>query len=477
MVAFPTMSSRTAGPGAGRAAPRRHAVALFALALLFLGFAGSASAATGINPPGTWPGCSQTAGVGTWACTNRQEAANLVAAAVHPTGSCNSGNSTYQTATYFVPNPNWYYPDRGSVEKKTNCGAVGPSSYLFYTSASSTAGCPTGTTWDETSKTCFDPSQCLARNAELGSAAGDPRPSLTTSRCVAGCEFKMDTSGPDFTVTDWGGEKLYRGVMEYSGNSCAVSPTVPEGTEEEQKVIPTQECKAIAGQSVCVKPNGQHCYSGKTNSGRQYCWNAGETGEKTDADSLQKRNAGNLPTLPSTNPPENSMFQQDGTPITTTTTTNLTTITTTTTNYVTDTGVDAGTGGGAEPIDGGGVDGGTTGASDAERNSLLGSIRDKLGELLDGWKGDGLDHAADGALSGDTEIWGEGDTVDGSALDTSGMGIAGGACPALWTSGGEGMASWFLIENPAIWCDYVANIKAILILMGVLSGILLVWRD
>lgn len=220
-----------------------------------------------------------------------------------------------------------------------------------------TAECPINEEWDDATKTCapaWDPQQCLARNADLGSDADKPRPSLTLCRNVAGCEFKMDTSGPDYSVTDWGGAKLYRGVMEYTGNpgsSCTTAPTEPEA-EEAVAEIPPQECRQISGQTVCVKPDGKHCYSGKTNSGRQFCWTPGEVGEKTDADALQKRNAGTTPAPVVKTPPDNTAFVQDGTPITTQTTTGSATITTTTTNYTTDSGVDAGPTDDGEPADG-----------------------------------------------------------------------------------------------------------------------------
>lgn len=225
--------------------------------------------------------------------------------------------------------------------------------------------CPTGTEWDDYSKTCFSGEQCLARNSELGSAKDQPRPSATISRCVAGCQFAMQGTPERTTI---GPAVIYRGVMEYTGYSCSASPTDPEAPLEEQKTIPNQECVPTgdgAGQA-CVKPSGEQCMS-SARTGKQFCWKPGETGQKTDADMMQKRDPGETPIPPNLSLPNGDTLSQKGQPITSTTTTNTTTTTTTTTNYTTNFGTNAGDSHQGESSGGDkGDEGGVTGGGDCD---------------------------------------------------------------------------------------------------------------
>lgn len=309
--------------------------------------------------------------------------------------------------------------------------------------------CPAGKTWDDASKTCFDPAVCLARNDDLGANRFKPRPSLTQSRCVAGCEFKMDTT-TDYSATEGpGGESIYRGVMLYTGNSCTASPTSPDGTEDAQKTIPPQECVAVGTQTMCKKPDGSFCATAST--GRQICWRAGEVGEKSDGPVLQVRNAGALPSSPVTTPPTGDTFTQQGAPLTTTETGTAGTITTTTTNYVTSSGVDASPNQSGEASDGTGSAGGT-GSGDSEANGLLGEIRDKLGEIKDSIVGDGsgvddatgLDATAESVMS-EQEYGAEG-------FDQSGFGYSR-TCPAPPSVEIQGRT--FTFDADGLFCDWI----------------------
>lgn len=236
--------------------------------------------------------------------------------------------------------------------------------------------CPAGTSWDGASGTCvsqcpngwadplnpgqcLDADKCLARNAEIGANAGLARPSLTTSRCVAGCNFAMDTTSPDYSVTKSsisGGAQatVYRGVMEYTGDPCTGG--APSEDIEEPKKDLKQECTPVGGQTVCRKPNGQECYTAGS-TGNQICWNPGETGDKTDGPILQKRQPGQ-PTPPnSVDLPNGDTATKTGDSINTSTTVinnggNSTVISTTTTNYQTGSGANAGGTNQGEPGDG-----------------------------------------------------------------------------------------------------------------------------
>lgn len=122
------------------------------------------------------------------------------------------------------------------------------------------------------------------------------------------------------------------------------------------------------GQSFCIKPSGEQCYT--ASNGREVCWSPNETGEKSDRNVLQKRNAGNTE-IPPANPnlPNGDVLEKVGQSITTDTTrtqgNTSTTTTTTTTNYQTEFGTNPGTGDQGAPADGSGGDEGGEGDSDS----------------------------------------------------------------------------------------------------------------
>lgn len=253
----------------------------------------------------------------------------------------------------------------------------------------SASQCPAGTTWNDTSKTCFGAAQCLARNADLGSLQDSPRPSLTVSRCVAGCDFSMRSGYSTFLVPA-SGVTAYRGVMKYTGNACgAVTPTNPAGEVEDQKSAPVQECAPIAGSTVCVRGDGKFCLS-SVRTGRQFCWRPGETGEKTDFDVLEVRNAGDTPTTPTTLPPAGDHFTANGSPVVAQITAGGVTITAVTQNYTTSSGASAG---GAAP------DQGTN--SDGSSGPSPGGVGDSGSSGEDGGVTGGADCANQPQVTGD----------------------------------------------------------------------------
>lgn len=229
-------------------------------------------------------------------------------------------------------------------------------------------GCPAGTGWDDASKscklqcpggfgedpynpgTCMDSQKCLAKNAGLSK---DPVVRGFTSSCTLDqCQISMVSNQAQVSV-----DGFYTGVFEYTGNACSTPPVEPL-SEDTAKEPPEQKCKpAGSGQTFCVKPNGEQCYSAST--GRQICWDPTQAGEKTDRDVMQKRAPGPNE-VPPTNLqlPSGDTLQKSGDSITKTTTitnnNSTTTITTTTTNYKTVNGTDAGATQQGEPSDGSG---------------------------------------------------------------------------------------------------------------------------
>lgn len=278
--------------------------------------------------------------------------------------------ATWQT---WVPGARYGYAERGTANE-------GPGSPYFYGYATN-GGCPAGSTWNSSTSTCFSSAACLARNADLGTLQNADRPSLTVSRCVAGCDFSMQPGYSTYSVP-LSGITAYRGVMKYSGNACgAVSPTNPSGEVADQKTPPVQECSPIAGTGVCVRGDGKFCLA-SVRTGRQFCWRPGETGEKTDFDVMQVRNAGDTPTTPTTLPPAGDTFTPNGAPVVAQITAGGVTITAVTQNYTTSTGASAGgskpdqgtnSDGSSGPSPGGvgdsgsdGVEGGVTGGADCD---------------------------------------------------------------------------------------------------------------
>lgn len=297
-------------------------------------------------------------------CASRQEAYASAKAAMDAKTAV---NPTYHTQ--LCTEAPTYLPDRGRViynSTPSTC-AAGFNTVRYWMRS---AECPTGTAWNPTNYTCdmscpggyaedawnpgqcLDAPKCLARNALPGFLNVGPIPTSSTNKCVGGCEYK---SVGGSVCTTLGGVTQCAADMDFSGNPCGTSVMTKAQAvaekDEKQKCTP-----AGSGQTFCVKPDGKQCYS--STSGRQVCWDPRETGQKTDSNVSQKRDAGNTPIAPNLNLPNGDTLTQTGTPTSTTTTIinngSTSIVTTTTTNYTTTNGTSPGPSDNGEPADGSG---------------------------------------------------------------------------------------------------------------------------
>lgn len=292
----------------------------------------------------------------------------------------------------------------------TETASCWASPYNEYDWPTANGGCPVGTVWNEPTKTCFDRDKCLAKPA-LGFTkvhAASPYDYV----CSEGCQFANNGAlDIQFPNADGTVDGFTTGWVP-SGEACAAGdPSPSPGT-------PPQECRpAPAGQTFCIKPNGDHCYSAST--GRQICWRPGQTGEKSDGDILQQRAAGDAAGAPppQTPPPPGDSFEERGSPQEVSETVNGVGIGTVVINY----GTTSGTNAGGSAIDQGENADGSSGASGG--NSGSGSSGDDGGLNCDGCD------TSDGSAGheGDS-LWGEDEsgTLD---ADESGFGL-GSSCPA-----------------------------------------------
>ena len=291
--------------------------------------------------PGVGVGAAQAACNGT-VCDTKAEAyqqSYAVMMAVVPTACAGSPAIDYGVGYTNNNNPTQFI---GRYMCSTTWRNVGGSQTTWL------AECVAGETWDEETKTCkaaFDPQQCLAK-PPLGftkvTASGS-----WSGVCSDGCQYTQG-GALDVQIQNLDGTVVgYTTGWKPSGQACAAGDPVPQPVTESQDCAPSAD-----GQTFCMKPNGQQCYSAST--GRQVCWNPGETGEKADGNVLQVRNAGQTPTPPATPPPPGDSFQQQGEPVTKSATVNGQTITTTATNYTTVNGTNAGGSDAGEPGDGSG---------------------------------------------------------------------------------------------------------------------------
>lgn len=209
--------------------------------------------------------------------------------------------------------------------------------------------CPAGATWNDSLKQCFDPSVCLAHNE--GIASQGPVPRTWTNYCPASaCELVLDS--PEQTTV--GTSTIFRGTLRYTGNACtpgdAGSPTGPDSDASDPD---PQTCVAASGgQNVCIKPNGEHCYSGPIGKPLQFCWRPGETGQKTSSDVLQVRGPGTSTPTPAPPASGDALDPKDAPMTSTTHTSGGATVVTTVQNYTTVNGTDAGDVDQGEPPDG-----------------------------------------------------------------------------------------------------------------------------
>lgn len=275
-----------------------------------------------------------------------------------------------------------------------------------------TAQCPSGTTWNDTTKTCFSSAACLAK--PVFGDQGTLNLSVSDKRCSGGCQFAY--VGQRQSLTTRTGQAIsvgYGGSFKPNGQPCA-SGDPASGSGDTSP--PVQQCvPAGSGQTYCVKSNGEHCATAST--GRQICWRPGETGEKTDGDTLQVRNAGDSPAPPATQPPPGETLSAHGDPITADTSVSGVTITTTTQNYQTQNGTNAG---------GAGADQGEN--ADGTAGQSPGGQGDSGSGEGDGLNCDGCDNDDGSASHSGDSIWGADDTQSFEA-DEAGLGF-GSTCPA-----------------------------------------------
>lgn len=332
-------------------------------------------------------------------------------------------------------------------------------------------GCPAGKVWDDASKTCFDSAACLAKPVvPLGvlniNVSG-------VKFCHEGCEFEAKNGTQSAMTLGAGGEAL----NTYTGGAYTPSGAPCVSGEGDYGQDTPQECMPIEGLTMCKRNDGKLCAT--SSPGKHICWTAGETGEKGDGAMLQVRSAGALPATPQTPPPAGDTFTQQGGAVKATESVNNgPTITTNIANYSTGSGANAvpgsgstatgGSGSAGEPADGSTSGSGGTGDSDAERNSLLGEIKDKLDSLKSAMFGDGSDPNAD--TTGTTGVAGDvmsDSEVGGDGFDESGFGYSR-VCPAPPTV--DVLGHTFTFDAEGHFCDWmVAGGWFVLIVAGIAS--------
>ncbi|AOD14955.1 phage-like protein [Xanthomonas fragariae] len=149
---------------------------------------------------------------------------------------------------------------------------------------------------------------CAARNStKLADAAlGYSAPST----CVGGCQVQ----GTPFSSAQ--GPVTVYGIKErtYNGQVCTPQkPTQDIGQAEDDKKDATQpkspECTSLgAGQTACVKPNGDYCATAST--GKTFCWGPAETGKKTEGSDAQTRTPKGEAVTPPNVPPADGEWQR-----------------------------------------------------------------------------------------------------------------------------------------------------------------------
>jgi hypothetical protein len=293
-----------------------------------------------------------------------------------------------------------------------------------------TSDCPANKPWNPVTKTCFDTQQCSTKPA-LGNAFTIGGSGTT---CVDGCQFAPTVSVCANGVCSVSGAKP-------TGQACGTSDQPPQ-TNKDQQCTP-----AGSGQTYCVKADGQQCYT--ASAGRQVCWRPGETGEKPDQDTLQKRDAGTEPVSPNVNLPNNDTLTPKGPPVVSNTqvkdsngTRNITTVTQ---NYGTTNGTNAGSGNSGENGDGTGGTGSGPGEGDGEG--------DEPGQPGDG-VGTGLYEGSGKTVSSVMSNFmqqAQQSPLIGAAGQFMGNCSFGGSCPNWSYDGGEMMGNVsFDLCNPAL---------------------------
>lgn len=254
---------------------------------------------------------------------------------------------------------------------RAGCGY--PAGRIGVGQAYYTTGCSTATQWNQYTEKCDIPcSEQPPLDGGLTRTAG--------SFCSGGCNYNVSTANASTFQSNGGPITVYSAAgSQPTGESCTVGVD-PAVSNDNQLCAPLG-----AGQTACRKQNGDVCYSAST--GRQICWQPGQTGEQTDADTMQKRNAGDQPIPPdSLQLPNGDTLSQSGEPVTTNTTINnngdTRNVTTTTTNYETGSGTNAGDTNSGEPGDGSG-DGSGDGEGDGDGEGP-GAPSEGVGDIYEG---------------------------------------------------------------------------------------------
>lgn len=337
--------------------------------------------------------------------------------------------------------------------------------------------CPQGQEWSSATNTCFampTQEQCLARNVD----AQKPTVILFTgSDCIQNCKYAMLTPGTVTSVNPW---TVSSGTTGYTGESCSTAPITPPIDPTKP---PEQKCIPHGSLTMCVQPDGRHCYNATT--GRQICWNPGETGEKTDGPIKQTVAPGTNTPVPS--PPKPGDTQTPvGNPSTTTITKDGRTITTTVINNTTGSGSDAGpsntgtpsTGTGTTPAPDPGDDeapgtasgGATCGAPPAcSGDAILCAINEQTWRARCATDDDttaplvgdgGTDEPASGVIEDGTEVGAEG-------LDNSGFGWVR-ACPA--STDFQVFGQSYNFDSQGVLCNWLQIGGALMLLFGALAA-------
>jgi hypothetical protein len=300
-------------------------------------------------------------------CETKEQAYNHVAAA-----TC---NNVYGSGIYTQNAPNIYTGIDSSGNKyyrhKLSCTRISNGTVSFinldaYYARDCALG--SGSVWNETSKTCFNAQQCLAKN---DTKAGD-RASKNITTCYEGCEYGYTATKNKITIqlSNNGANSvgMHQGRKEFTGAACATGAT-PEPVQPPEQAA----CVTVENLTQCVRQDGKHC--ALTPKTKKYiCWEPGETGSKHDGPDLQVRAPGTEP------PPQNlTLINGDtlapvGNPtINISTTTPPSgpgrTQTTNTQNFTTNFGTNAGPGPGSGTDQTGSTD---PGAEEGEANGLTG---------------------------------------------------------------------------------------------------------
>lgn len=257
-------------------------------------------------------------------------------------GSHGHGSNTFSGACQRVTGDLRYHIPVGTgCYNGTHGFLFGPSGSYYWTTS-----CPAGEEPDSgNGYACVNPTErCLNKNDSVPSSS---TAIYTGQQCNDGCVYGKRSGGGD---ADSGGGVIGYGSLGYTGETCTAT-SVPPTFNDGPTCTP-----AGSGQTFCVKPNGDHCYSAST--GRQICWGPGETGTKTDGPVAQTRNPGTDNPAPPPTPPAGETLSPPSPNTNTTTNQPGGTVTNTTVNnYTTNNGTNGGPTNSGEPNDGSSGDG------------------------------------------------------------------------------------------------------------------------